>query len=69
MGAKFMRLRDIPFENGNLKVDIKRGEETFIVVYCQGEAKLTYLPEHGETKVITHQGRVKRIRFEEGEEF
>ncbi|WP_019377688.1 XtrA/YqaO family protein [Virgibacillus halodenitrificans] len=64
-----MRLKDIPFEKGKLNVDIEKGEKPFVVVYCQGEAKLSYLPEHGETKVITHQGRVKRIKFDEGEEF
>ncbi len=34
-----------------------------------GKAKLTYLPEHGETKLIKHQGKVKRVKFDEGEEF
>jgi hypothetical protein len=27
------------------------------------------LPQHGETKIITHQGKVKRVKFDEGEEF
>lgn len=44
-------------------------KKPFVIVYSQGVAKLTYLPNHGETKVITHQGRVKRVIFDEGEEF
>ncbi|WP_342768756.1 XtrA/YqaO family protein [Sinobaca qinghaiensis] len=35
----------------------------------RGKAKLKELPKHGETKVITHQWKVKRIRYEEGEDF
>ncbi|WP_435874422.1 XtrA/YqaO family protein [Priestia megaterium] len=34
-----------------------------------GKARLTELPHDGETKVITHQGKVKRVKFNEGEEF
>ncbi|CDQ41490.1 XtrA/YqaO family protein [Virgibacillus salexigens] len=64
-----MRLKNIPFKEGKLNVDIENEDMPFVVVYCQGEAKLTYLPNHGETKVITHQGRVKRVKFDEGEEF
>lgn len=64
-----MRLQAIPLKKNVLNIDIKEGDKPFVVVYCQGEAKITYLPEHGETKVITHQGRVKRIKFDEGEEF
>ncbi|MCP3032632.1 XtrA/YqaO family protein [Halobacillus sp. A1] len=33
------------------------------------KAKITNIPDHGETKVITHQGKVKRVKFDEGEEF
>ena len=44
-------------------------KKPFVIVYSQGVAKLTYLPNHGETKVITHQVRVKRVIFDEGEEF
>ncbi|WP_337970232.1 XtrA/YqaO family protein [Virgibacillus salexigens] len=64
-----MRLKNIPFKEGKLNVDISDANKPFVIVYSQGEAKLSYLPSHGETKVITHQGRVKRIKFDEGEEF
>ncbi|NRG35209.1 hypothetical protein HRF63_25465 [Bacillus circulans] len=39
------------------------------MVLYNGRAKLTQLPEHGETKIITQQGKVKRVKFDEGEEF
>jgi Phage-like element PBSX protein XtrA len=72
-GGGLVRLKAIPVdvESGKIQLDIdlKEGKPPFIVVYCQGEAKITYLPEHGETKVITHQGKVKRLKFDEGEEF
>ncbi|WP_326288717.1 XtrA/YqaO family protein [Bacillus glycinifermentans] len=29
-----------------------------------GIAKITKLPSHGETKIITHQGKVKRAKFD-----
>lgn len=41
----------------------------FSIVVCNEQAKLTELPHHGETKIITHQGKVKRVKFDEGEEF
>ncbi|MBR7798234.1 XtrA/YqaO family protein [Virgibacillus sp. AGTR] len=61
-----MRLKNIPFKDGKLNVDIDNDNKPFVVVYSEGEAKLSYLPNHGETKVITHQGRVKRVKFDEG---
>ncbi len=40
-----------------------------VVVISEGKAKLRELPEHGEYKIVTHQGKVRRMRREEGEEF
>ncbi|KIL72528.1 hypothetical protein SD78_4113 [Bacillus badius] len=39
------------------------------IVICNGKAKVADLPQHGETKIITHQGKVKRVKWDEGEEF
>lgn len=64
-----MRLKDIPIKRGVLTIDINETQSPFVVVYGQGKARITYLPEHGETKVVTHQGKVKRIKFDDGEEF
>lgn len=62
-----MRLQDI--DVASLKLNENYGNKPFVIVYSEGVAKMTYLPEYGETKVITHQGMVKRVKFDEGEEF
>ncbi|ELK47202.1 XtrA/YqaO family protein [Halobacillus sp. BAB-2008] len=68
-----MRLNQLPIEISdgkiNIELDIQEEDTPICVVYCGGKAKMTTLPDHGETKVITHQGKVKRIRYDEGEEF
>ncbi|MDL4842817.1 XtrA/YqaO family protein [Aquibacillus rhizosphaerae] len=67
-----MRLNSLPLEINDKKIQIDvdlEGNRPFCVVYCEGQAKFTYLPDHGETRVITHQGKVKRVKFDEGEEF
>lgn len=40
-----------------------------VVVISEGKAKVRELPEYGEYRIVTHQGKVKRMRREEGEEF
>ncbi|MEH7223874.1 XtrA/YqaO family protein [Bacillus sp. JJ1566] len=66
-----MRLKDLKINPTNLKleIDIMEYNNSFAIVVCDGKARLTELPEHGETKIITHQGKVKRVKFDEGEEF
>ncbi len=51
------------------EIDLKELSRNFVIVVSEGKAKLTELPRHGETKIITHQGKVKRVKFDEGEEF
>ncbi|MBJ6721271.1 hypothetical protein I2750_13585 [Bacillus sp. PR5] len=41
----------------------------FVIIVRDGNIKLTQFPEHGEIKIIKHQRKVKRVRFDEGEEF
>jgi len=43
--------------------------ENCVIVVSKGQAKVSELPEHAETKIITHQGKVKRLRWDEGEDF
>ncbi|MCM3306051.1 hypothetical protein BTA37_06340 [Priestia megaterium] len=66
-----MKLQEIKINADTMKfeVDILKQKESFAIVVCDGKAKLTTLPHHGETKIITHQGKVKRVKFDEGEEF
>jgi NAD kinase len=66
-----MRLRNIFInpETKKLEIDIMEQNNSIAIVVCDGKAKVTELPEHGETKIVTHQGKVKRVKFDEGEEF
>lgn len=52
-------------------VDIpeKYGKNPICIIYGSGKARIVELPIHGETKLVTHQGKVKRVKFDEGEEF
>jgi len=65
-----VRLRDIEINSDDNKLEMEfEGDQPFCVVYCGGKAKYAELPPHGETSLITHQGKVKRVKFDEGEEF
>ncbi|MFE0506951.1 XtrA/YqaO family protein [Peribacillus butanolivorans] len=66
-----MRLKDIVINPSTmrLEIDITEQKGSFAIVVCGGKAKLAQLPEHGETKIVTHQGKIKRVKFDEGEEF
>jgi hypothetical protein len=66
-----MRLKNIFInpETQKLEIDIMEQNNSIAIVVCEGKAKVTELPEHGETRIVTHQGKVKRVKFDEGEEF
>jgi Phage-like element PBSX protein XtrA len=66
-----VRLSDVEINPSTLKleIDIMDKEGSFAVVVCDGKAKVAELPSYGETNIVTHQGKVKRIRWNEGEEF
>ncbi len=65
-----MRLQDIDLSSANrLEFDIMEIPSSCVVVICDGKAKIRELPPFGEYKIVTHQGKVKRMRREEGEEF
>ena len=66
-----MRLQNIDIDPSTmrLELDIMEQKGSFAIVVCDGKARLNTFPEHGETKIITHQGKVKRVKFDEGEEF
>ncbi|WP_245975439.1 XtrA/YqaO family protein [Oceanobacillus chungangensis] len=50
-------------------MDIMDIPSSCVIVICDGVAKLRVLPPFGEYRIVTHQGKVKRMRKEEGEEF
>ena len=52
-----------------LEIDIMELPTSCVIVICDGKVKLRELPTHGEYKIVTHQGKVKRMRIEQGEEF
>lgn len=65
-----MNIQDIEIkDNKRLEFDIMDIPSSCVIVICDGKAKLRELPPHGEYKIVTHQGKVKRMRREEGEEF
>lgn len=65
------RLKTIEITPGTnrLEIDTMEQKGNFAVVVCDGRARNTELPIHGETKIITHQDKVKRVKFDEGEDF
>lgn len=66
-----MRLKNIAVDpkSMHINVDIIGNKEPFAIVVCDGKARMTELPEHGQTIIVTHQGKVKRVKWDEGEEF
>ncbi|MGY1462014.1 XtrA/YqaO family protein [Bacillus toyonensis] len=64
-----MRLKSLGSIELINKINKLEFNDIFVIIVNVGNIKLTQLPEHGETKIITHQGKVKRVRFDEGEEF
>lgn len=67
----YRRLQNIDINPSTmrLEIDIMEQKGCFAIVVCDGKARITQLPEHGETKIVTHQGIVKRVKFDEGEDF
>lgn len=65
-----MKLPELQIDcEGMLNIDIMELPINCVVVISEGKAKVRELPVHGEYKIVTHQGKVKRMRREEGEEF
>lgn len=64
-----MRMRELKITNTTLNLDIMELPTSCVIVVSDGVAKLAELPAHGETKIITHQEKVKRVKWDEGEEF
>lgn len=63
-------MRELEISNDRtLNLDIMELLETCLIVVSKGVAKVTELPAFAETKIFTHQGQVKRVKWDEGEEF
>lgn len=55
--------------DGSINIDIMKLPTNCVIVICEGKAKIRELPRYGEYKIVTHAGKVQRMRKEEGEEF
>lgn len=65
-----MKMTELQIDcQGMLNIDIMELPINCVVVISEGKAKVRELPEHGEYKIVTYKGKVKRMRKEEGEEF
>lgn len=65
-----MRMRQIKIsEVGILEIDVMELPISCVLIISEGNAKLAELPPYAETKIFTHGGKVKRVKWEEGEEF
>lgn len=55
--------------DGILRVDTMELPENCVIILSRWKAKVADLPAFAETKIVTHQGQVKRVKWDEGEEF
>ena len=63
-----MRLKELEIDSqGLLTLDIIDLPKSCVVILSEGKAKLLELPAYAETKITTHQGKVARVKWEEGE--
>lgn len=56
-------------ETGKLKLGIMELPLFYVLIISEGKVKMGELPPHAETRIKTHDGKVKRVNFDEGEEF
>lgn len=65
-----MRLQDVNIsETGELKLDIMELPASCALIISEGRVKLMELPSHAQTSIVTYKGKVKRVNFDEGEDF
>lgn len=63
-----LRLQDIPSKIIDIET-LGTGKESIVLVFSDGRARYAPLPSHGETKIVTHDDKVTRVNFNEGELF
>lgn len=66
-----MRLKELEVNHitNRLELEVFKNSTNFAIIVCDGEIKMAELPNYGEVKIITHQGKVKKVKFDEGEDF
>ncbi|MEC4586499.1 XtrA/YqaO family protein [Bacillus safensis] len=65
---KDLRLQDIPSKIIDIET-FDAGKESLVFVLSNGILKYAPLPPHGETKIVTHNNKVTRLLYNEGELF
>ncbi|WP_326380751.1 XtrA/YqaO family protein [Bacillus safensis] len=65
---KDLRLQDIPSKIIDIET-FDTGKEPIVLVLSDGKARFAPLPSHGEIKIVTHDNKVTRVNFNEGELF
>lgn len=50
-------------------MDIMELPRSCFLVISDGRSKVAELPLHAKTSIITYKGKVKRVNFDEGEDF
>ena len=71
LGGGLVNLENFKIDASTMRltIDIMEIPSSCVIIVCDGKVKIRELPTHGEYKIITHQGKIKRMRREEGEEF
>ena len=65
-----MRMQELKINvDSKLALDIMELPYKCVIILSRGKAKFVELPSFGKTKIVTHQGQVKRVKWDEGEEF
>ncbi|ANU28439.1 hypothetical protein I858_015725 [Planococcus versutus] len=65
-----MRMEPVEIsETGELKLDIMELPTSCFLIISEGKVKIGKLPAHAETSIVTYKGKVKRVNFDEGEDF
>ncbi|MBC1209487.1 hypothetical protein HCA78_11665 [Listeria booriae] len=65
-----MRLRDCDIDPDKLTIEISVDNKSpQILLISEGKARIAELPAHGEAIVTTHDNKVKRVKWDEGEQF
>lgn len=65
-----MRLKEMKVDPATMRLELDIMElNNKVIVIGDGKVKMADLPNFGETRIVTHQGKVKRVKWDEGEEF
>lgn len=65
-----MRMKDLKIDSqGILSINTLELSMPIVIVLSKGKAKIAELPFYSETIINTHQGKVTRVKWNEGEEF